>query len=133
MYVSGAADESQTFRNVVALGWVAFFGGLAQDMILPILPLFYASVLGLDKEFLGLIAGALVSVVSVMKIGAGYVSDALGRRKAVVFVGDGLSALARFALAFAASGSAVLALRLAIVSIVSATACPRRSFASSVG
>lgn len=36
-------------RNVVSLGWVAFFGGMAQDMIQPILPTFYASVLGLNK------------------------------------------------------------------------------------
>lgn len=32
-------------RNVVALGWVAFFGGLAQAMIQPILPIFYESAL----------------------------------------------------------------------------------------
>jgi hypothetical protein len=25
-------------RNVVILGWVSFWGGLSQDMILPILP-----------------------------------------------------------------------------------------------
>jgi MFS family permease len=111
--VRDTAEDSKTFRNVVVLGWVAFFGGLAQDMILPILPLFYASVLGLNKEFIGLIEGALVSVVSVMKIGAGYVSDALGRRKAVVFAGYALSAVGRFALGFAASGPVVLALRLA--------------------
>lgn len=83
---SRAVPDSQ-FRNVVALGWVAFFGGLAQDMIQPLLPIFYASVLGLPKEFIGLIEGALISVVSLMKIAAGYLSDALGRRKPLVFVG----------------------------------------------
>ena len=100
------------FRNVVALGWVAFFGGLAQDMIQPILPVFYASVLGLSKEFIGLIEGALVSVVSLMKIAAGYLSDALGQRKPLVFVGYALSAISRFGLGFAGSGVAVFALRL---------------------
>jgi MFS family permease len=106
------AEESGQFRNVVALGWVAFFGGLAQDMILPILPLFYVSVLGLNKEFIGLIEGALTTIVSLMKIGAGYLSDALGKRKAIVFVGYGLSAIARFLLGFASSGAAVLIMRL---------------------
>ncbi len=104
--------ESAESRNVVALGWVAFFGGLAQDMIQPILPLFYASVLGLNKEFIGLIEGSLATVVSLMKIGAGYLSDALGRRKAIVFVGYGLSAVGRFALGFAASGATAFGLRL---------------------
>ncbi len=99
-------------RNVVALGWVAFFGGLAQDMIQPILPTFYTAVLGLNKEFIGLIEGSLTTVVSLMKIGAGYLSDALGLRKAIVFVGYALSALARFSLGLAGSGAAVFGLRV---------------------
>lgn len=98
--------------NVVALGWVAFFGGLAQDMIQPILPIFYTSVLGLNKEFIGLIEGLMTSIVSLMKIGAGYLSDALGVRKAIVFIGYALSAAGRFLLGFAGSGAAVLSLRI---------------------
>jgi len=99
-------------HNVVALGWVAFFGGFAQDMIQPILPLFYSSVLGLNKEFIGLIEGSLMTVVSLMKVGAGYLSDFLGKRKAIVFVGYALSAAARFSLGLAGSGTAVFGLRL---------------------
>jgi MFS family permease len=99
-------------RNVIALGWVAFFGGLAQDMIQPVLPTFYTQVLGLNKEFIGLIEGSLTTIVSLMKIGAGYLSDALGLRKAIVFVGYAFSAMARFSLGFASSGGAALALRL---------------------
>jgi MFS family permease len=99
-------------HNVVALGWVAFFGGFAQDMIQPILPLFYSSVLGLNKEFIGLIEGSLMTVVSLMKIAAGYLSDFLRKRKAIVFVGYALSAAARFSLGLAGSGTAVFGLRL---------------------
>ena len=33
-------EENGLGRNVVSLGWVAFFGGMAQDMIQPILPVF---------------------------------------------------------------------------------------------
>jgi len=47
-----------------------------------------------------------------MKIGAGYLSDALGLRKAIVFVGYAFSALARFSLGFVGSGAAVFGLRL---------------------
>ncbi|MBA4383322.1 MAG: MFS transporter [Anaerolinea sp.] len=105
-------DEKGLGRNVVSLGWVAFFGGMAQDMIQPILPVFYTSVLGLNKEFVGLIEGALTTVASLMKIGAGYLSDLLGVRKILVFIGYALSAIARFGLGFAASGAAVFGLRL---------------------
>lgn len=105
-------EEEGVERNVVTLGWVAFFGGLAQDMIQPVLPLFYSSVLGLNKEFIGLIEGLLTTVVSLGKIGAGYISDALGMRKAIVFVGYALSAVGRFGLGFAGSGASVLGLRL---------------------
>ena len=105
-------DEAKLGRNVVALGWVAFFGGLAQDMIQPILPTFLTSVLGLSKEFLGLIEGSLTTVVSLMKIAAGYLSDALGLRKAVVFVGYACSALARLCLGFVGSGLGAFGLRL---------------------
>jgi len=100
-------------RNVVTLGWVAFFGGLAQDMIQPILPLFYTQVLGLNGTFVGLIEGALATTVSLFKVGAGYLSDLVRVRKPIVFAGYALSAAGRFALGFASSGIAVLGLRLA--------------------
>jgi len=106
------SNQKQLERNVISLGWVAFFGGLAQDMIQPILPIFYTSVLGLSKEFIGLIEGSLTTMVSLMKIGAGYLSDALGVRKAIVFVGYALSAVARFSLGMAYNGAAAFGLRL---------------------
>lgn len=106
------ADEQGLERNVVALGWVAFFGGLAQDMIQPILPIFYTTVLGLNTEFIGLIEGSLMTIVSLTKIAAGYLSDALGRRRAIVFAGYALSAVGRFGLGFANSGGTVFGLRL---------------------
>jgi len=111
--VSPVAEEGNKLgRNVISLGWVAFFGGLAQDMIQPILPTFFSSVLGLSKEFIGLIEGLMTTVVSLMKIGAGYLSDALGIRKAIVFIGYAFSAAARFLFGFAASGFAAMGLRL---------------------
>jgi len=107
------SNDAGVGGNVIALGWVAFFGGLAQDMIQPLLPTFYTTVLGLNKEFIGLIEGTLTTVVSLMKIGAGYLSDALGLRKVIVFAGYALSALARFSLGLAGSGAAVFGLRIA--------------------
>ena len=81
-------------------------------MIQPVLPLFYMSVLGLSTEFIGLIEGSLTTAVSLARIASGFVSDALGKRKALVFSGYALSALGRFGLTFAGSGAAVFGLRL---------------------
>lgn len=110
--VVAETNDTGLERNVVALGWVAFFGGLAQDIIQPILPIFYTTVLGLNAEFVGLIEGSLTTVVSLMKIGAGYLSDALGVRKPIVFAGYALSAIGRFGLGFANSAAGVFVLRL---------------------
>lgn len=109
--VDEATDSQAYQRNVVVLGWVAFFGGLAQDMIQPVLPVFYTRVLGLSTEFIGLIEGMLTTIVSIMKIGAGWLADALGVRKPIVFAGYALSAVARFSLGWAGSGAAALGLR----------------------
>ena len=106
------SEDKQIGRNVVSLGWVAFFGGMAQDMIQPILPIFYTSVLGLSKEYIGLIEGSLTTVVSLMKIGAGFLSDKLGVRKIIVFIGYALSAVARFSLGLVNGDAAVFGVRL---------------------
>jgi MFS family permease len=105
------ANGAVVGRNVTALGWVAFFGGFAQDMIQPILPTFYTSVLGLSKEYIGLIEGTLTTVVSLMRIAAGYLSDRLGIRKAIVFLGYALSAVGRGAFALAHTGVGALVVR----------------------
>lgn len=92
-------DKSKQVKernNVRALGWVAFFGGFGQDMIQPILPIFYSSVLGLSKETIGLIEGSLTTIVSVFKILSGIISDKIGKRKSIVFIGYLLSAVSRF-------------------------------------
>lgn len=98
--------------NVKILGWVAFFGGLSQDMIQPVLPIFYASVLGLSTSTIGLIEGSLTSIVSVFKIVSGFLSDKLRRRKRLIFVGYLLSAMSRFSLGFITQGWHAFGLRL---------------------
>lgn len=100
-------------NNIITLGWVAFFGGFSQDMIQPILPLFYTSVLGLNKQTIGLIEGSLTTIVSIFKILSGIISDRLGRRKRLVFVGYLLSAASRLLFGFITAGWQAFALRLA--------------------
>jgi hypothetical protein len=40
--------EASSKKNIIALGWVSFFGGMSQDMIVPILPIYYAHILGIS-------------------------------------------------------------------------------------
>jgi len=98
-------------NNVKTLGWVAFFGGFGQDMIQPVLPVFYSTVLGLNKQTIGLIEGSLTTIVSVFKILSGIISDRIGKRKSIVFIGYLLSAISRFLFGFVFSAWQAFILR----------------------
>lgn len=102
---------NQKRNNVRTLGWVAFFGGFGQDMIQPILPVFYSSVLGMNKETIGLIEGSLTTIVSIFKILSGFLSDKLKKRKTIVFIGYFLSAVSRFLFGFIVSAWQAFTLR----------------------
>ncbi|SHE35701.1 Na+/melibiose symporter [Caldanaerobius fijiensis DSM 17918] len=106
-------DEEKSLRkNITALGWVAFFGGLSQDMIAPILPTFYSQILGLNKEMIGIIEGSVTTAVSIMRILSGIISDKIGKRKTLVFIGYLLSALGRILLSITNIGWVAFGLRL---------------------
>ncbi|MEW6227437.1 MAG: MFS transporter [Bacillota bacterium] len=107
-----ATEVKAANRNVVVLGWVAFFGGLSQDMIQPILPTFYSQILGLNKELIGLIEGSVTTAVSILKILSGIISDSIGKRKSLVFVGYLLSAIGRLFLSVTTRGWQALGSRL---------------------
>ncbi len=99
------------FSNTFFIGLLSFFGGISQDIILPILPLYLANVLHLDKSFIGLTEGLVTSGASLFKIVSGFLSDAFRKNKPIVFLGYFLSLVGRFFLALTISGGAVLFLR----------------------
>lgn len=105
-------ERKRVHNNVKTLGWVAFFGGFGQDMIQPILPIFYSSVLGMSKETIGLVEGSLTTIVSIFKIVSGVLSDKLKKRKTITFIGYLLSAVSRFLFGFVAAPWQAFALRL---------------------
>ncbi len=74
-------------NNSFFIGLLSFFGGISQDIFLPILPIYLANVLHLDKSFIGLTEGVVTSSASIFKIIAGFLSDKLGQRKPIVFLG----------------------------------------------
>src|SRR5882762_1822351 len=99
-------------RNVFAIGLVSLLNDASSEIIYPLLPVFLSSVLGASASAIGVIEGAAESISSLLKLFAGYFSDRLGKRKALVVFGYSLASLARPVLAFASSWYQVLAIRL---------------------
>lgn len=81
-----------TSRNVLLLGLVSFITDASSEVIMPILPMFIASIGGAGIA-VGLIGGLGDSLSSMMNIFSGHFSDRFGRRKPFIYLGYGLSAL----------------------------------------
>jgi MFS family permease len=105
------ARPSRLPRNVLALGLVSLCNDASSEIIYPLLPLFLTATLGASPAFLGLIEGLAESTSSLLKLPAGWWSDHLRRRKALVVAGYGLASAVRPLLALAASAWQVLGLR----------------------
>lgn len=105
------SKKDKYFSNTFFIGLLSFFGGISQDIILPILPIYFANILHLDKEFIGLIEGLVTASASIFKIVSGFLSDAFRKNKPIVFVGYLLSLIGRPLLALASSGGIALSLR----------------------
>jgi len=97
--------------NVGALAAVSFLNDAASEMMYPLLPLFLVGPLGAGPAFLGVIEGIAESTASLTKLAGGFLSDRLGRRKALVGWGYGVAAVVRPLMAIAAAPWHVLAIR----------------------
>ena len=109
-----AAGERTFFgldRNVFFAGLVSFFMDVSSEMIYPLVPLFLANVLGVNKSLVGLIEGIAESTASFLKAFSGWFSDRIGRRKNLMALGYGISTLSRPVMAGAAAWQQVLAAR----------------------
>src|SRR5215204_1567862 len=99
-------------RNVFAISLVSLLNDASSEIIYPLLPVFLATSLGASARSIGMIEGLAESMSSLLKLFAGYLSDRLGKRKALVVAGYSLASLARPLLGFANSWQQVLAIRL---------------------
>lgn len=97
--------------NIFFIGLLSFFGGISQDIFVPVLPLYLANVLHFDKSFIGLTEGLVTASASIFKIVAGYLSDKLRKNKPLVFAGYFFSLVARPLLAIITTNFGVLGLR----------------------
>jgi MFS family permease len=97
--------------GIWALGFVSLFMDISSEMIHGLLPVFLTSVLGASTEMVGLIEGVGEATASISKLFSGWVSDKLGKRKALTVIGYGLGALSKPLFALAPTSSLVLAAR----------------------
>lgn len=85
--------------NIIVLGIVSFINDIGSEMIMPILPLFIASLSGTGL-IVGLVGGVNDSISSLLKVICGYWSDKTGKRKIFVFTGYLTSAVFKLCLSF---------------------------------
>lgn len=98
-------------RNVFFAGLVSFFMDISSEMVYSLVPLFLSSVLGVTGSVIGLIEGIAETTASLVKLVSGWLSDRLGRRKALMGAGYGISVVSRVLLATAGAWSQVLGSR----------------------
>jgi MFS family permease len=81
-------------------------------MIAPLLPLFLVGTLGAPVVMVGVIEGGADALASLLKLGSGWWSDRVRRRKPLLVAGYALASLARPCMALAHGAGQVLAIRL---------------------
>lgn len=100
-------------RNPLFVGFLSFFGGISQDIFTPLLPVYYTTVLGFNKTFIGIAEGVVTAGSYLFAVVSGFFSDKFKKQKSIIFAGYFLSFLARPLLALFTSAGAVLGLRFA--------------------
>lgn len=98
-------------KNNFAFGFVSMLNDFSSEITVRTLPLFLANVLGVKTAIIGLIEGIADTTATLLKIFSGYISGKIGKRKKLVTIGFGLSALSKPLLCFANSWVYVLIIR----------------------
>lgn len=88
-------SRQATPRIVVLLGLTSLFTDISAEMLTAVLPLFLVLGLGLSPAQFGLVDGLYRGVSLISTLGAGVLSDRLGRPKLVASAGYALSAATR--------------------------------------
>ena len=99
--------------NVLWLSAASCLNDASSEMIFPLLPVFLVGTLGAGPAFLGLVEGVAETTAAFVKLGGGWLSDRVGRRRALVGWGYGVAAATRPLMAAALAPWHVLTIRFA--------------------
>ncbi len=99
--------------NIFYLGLVSFLTDVSSELIFTLLPLFLANVLQTGTVIIGFIEGVAESTASILKVLSGYVSDKLGNRKGLSFIGYALSTLVKPLMLIANTWGPIMGIRFA--------------------
>ena len=103
---------TKTNKNIFIVGLLSFFGGISQDVFSPILPIYLTSILGFNKEIVGIAEGVVSASSYAFKVLSGFLSDKFKKQKPIIFLGYFLSMLGRVLLILAGSIGGVVSLRI---------------------
>jgi MFS family permease len=79
-------------KTVWALGFTSLFMDVSSELIHGLLPVFLVVTLGASAAALGVIEGIAEATAHITRVFSGWLSDTLGRRKALAVAGYGLAA-----------------------------------------
>jgi len=100
-------------RTVWVLGGVSLLMDMSSELIHAVLPVYMTAVLGLSALAVGVVEGIAEATASISKVFSGFVSDRVARRKPLVLLGYGLSALTKPLFPLAEGVTGVVAARFA--------------------
>lgn len=93
------ASRRSIYRQLPKGIWVLGFGSLFMDtsseLVHSLLPVFMATVLGASMPTIGIIEGIAEATAAITKVFSGVLSDYFGKRKTLVVLGYGLSAITK--------------------------------------
>ncbi len=110
---ASAGAAAGTGGNVTALGWTAFWSGMAQEMVYPLLPIFLVVALSSSTTALGAVEGLLGVGVTLARLATGRAMDRGVSPLRLTRWSYGLSLAARPLIALAPGVAAVAVLRIA--------------------
>ncbi|MBN9096339.1 MULTISPECIES: MFS transporter [Pandoraea] len=99
-------------RTVWVLGLVSLFMDFSSELVHALLPIYLVTTMGMSVAAFGVLEGVAEATAMIVKVFSGAISDWLGRRKGLLLLGYGLSALTKPLFALATSPAIVVSARL---------------------
>ena len=95
MHATSSPDRRKMPGSIWALGFVSLLMDTSSELVHSLLPVLMSSVMGASVAAIGVIEGIAEATAAISKVFSGTISDFFRKRKALVLLGYGLSALTK--------------------------------------